>query len=334
MLRMRKRFLIPLLSSVVAGVCCLPAMANWEHYNGYSGSWYDDDGARFIISVRGGMAWGNSKIQNDAGALTTSYYYDQTHNILVSSVYYATCDQYPDKCPGFVASDYEYAGYAALGDLDAPENFNRVSFAAGASLGWTIPNSPRWRMELGWDHISEAEYNTSPLFSGNLALQGGDISGIEIDQESGAVQSKVTSDIFSAMVFYDFFDGMVKPLNKVIPYIGFGLGYVDSATELELADIYGDLSEVRDLGIYAENDDGVYKFYKSTDNSNSIAGIGSLGISYGITDKVYLDAGIRVMYIPKIRWTLSNADGSKHRDWFSAKNMIYTNAMVGIRFEF
>lgn len=330
---MRKRFLIPLLSSLVAGACCLPAMANWEHYNDYSGSWYDDDGARFVISIRGGGAFGNAKIQNDIGALTSEYYYNSQDNILISAKYYADCSH--GGCDGFNPNDYVYAGYAQLGDLEAQEKFNRVSFAAGASLGWTIPNSPRWRMELGWDHISEAEYNTSPLFTGNLPLQGGYVSGIEASQESGAVQSKVTSDIFSAMVFYDFFDGMVKPLNKVIPYIGFGIGYVDSATELQLADIYGDLSEIQDLGSYAEIDEaGVYKFYKSTDNSNSIAGIGSLGISYGITDKVYLDAGVRVMYIPKIKWTLSNSDGSKHRDWFSAKNMIYTNAMVGIRFEF
>ncbi len=323
---MRRRFLIPLLSSLVASACCMPAMANWEHYNDYSGSWYDDDGARFIISIRGGGAFGNAKIQNDIGAYTVEYMYNPDTQVLATLAY---CEKV--GCSG----NFLYAGYSALGDLPAKEKFSQVSFAAGASLGWTIPNSPSWRMELGWDHIAKAEYNTSPLFTGNLPLQGGEVSGIEVSQESGSVQSNVTSDVFSAMVFYDFFDGMVKPLNKLIPYIGFGVGYADSATELQLADIYGDLSVIEDLGTYAEIGEGLtYKFYKSTDNSTNIAGIGSVGISYGITDKVYLDAGIRVMYIPKIRWTLSNADGSKHRDWFSAKNMIYTNAMLGIRFEF
>lgn len=323
---MRKRFLLSLVSGVIVGACCLPAMANWERYNN-AGSLYDDDGTRFIISVRGGMAWGNSKIQNDMGAFTSVYYYNPSTGAVVSSTY---CEA--TQC---IDAGYVYAGYGKLGDLKATEKFNQFSFAAGASMGWTIPNSPRWRMELGWDHIAKAEYNVSPLFSGELVLYDGLPNLPSVFAESGAVQSNVTSDVFSAMVFYDFFDGMVKPLNKVIPYIGFGIGYADSATELQLADIYGDLSEIQDLGTYAEiGEGGIYKFYKSTDNSTSIAGIGALGISYGITDRVYLDAGVRVMYIPKIRWTLSNADDSKHRDWFSAKNMIYTNAMFGIRFEF
>ena len=69
-------------------------------------------------------------------------------------------------------------------------------------------------------------------------------------------------------------------------------------------------------------------------SSVNIAVIGALGFSYGITEFTFLDVGARVMYIPSIKWELTNSDGSSHREWFSASNMIYTNFMVGLRFEF
>ena len=42
------------------------------------------------------------------------------------------------------------------------ENFNKTAFAAGASIGFTIPYRPQWRLEVGYDYISETNYNQIP----------------------------------------------------------------------------------------------------------------------------------------------------------------------------
>ena len=119
-----------------------------------------------------------------------------------------------------------------------------------------------------------------------------------------------------------------------------GVGYAASKTTLKLADIYGDLSTDSDLQNYGTPDaDGVIQFTPPSDKSKyptseNVAGIAALGISYGIAEYTFIDLGARVIYIPKITWNLVNADGSLHREWFSAKNMIYSNFTVGLRFEF
>ena len=150
----------------------------------------------------------------------------------------------------------------------------------------------------------------------------------------------MSTDIVSAMAYYDFFDGNKRPLNTLVPYIGLGVGYATSKTTLKLADIYGDLSTDSDLQNYGTADaDGVIQFMPPSDkskypSSENIAGIAALGVSYGIAEYTFLDFGARVIYIPKITWNLVNSDGSQHREWFSAKNMIYSNFTVGLRFEF
>ena len=80
-------------------------------------------------------------------------------------------------------------------------------------------------------------------------------------------------------------------------------------------------------------------FLKLTDkskypSSENIAVLGAFGLSYGVSQYTFLDFGARVMYVPKISWQLVNSDGTMHRDWFSVKDMIYTNFMLGVRFEF
>ena len=49
---------------------------------------------------------------------------------------------------------------------------------------------------------------------------------------------------------------------------------------------------------------------------------------------MFMDFGVRAIYIPRVKWELSNEDGTKHREWFSAENLFYVNAMLGLRFEF
>jgi len=78
----------------------------------------------------------------------------------------------------------------------------------------------------------------------------------------------------------------------------------------------------------------VLQFYKSEKSNSSIAGLVAVGLSYGITETLFLDFGARITYVPKVKWSLTNQDGSRDRDWFSAENVIWANVMLGLRFEF
>lgn len=328
MLNMRKRIIYVL--SVLSCVATGSSYANWEYPGTYVGDGvYSDDGSRFVISARGGASISRATIKNEIGALTSEYYYNPTNGGVISAAYYEAC------VDGGSCAGYEYAGIGDLATLPATKDYSDFSFAVGASVGWTIPYRPQWRVELGWDHIAESEYNSSPLFEGDMPLAGGDVSGVVVFAQSGSVQSKVATDIISAMAFYDFFDGLQKPMRRVIPYVGFGIGYADTKTTLNLSDLYGDLSTSVDLQNFGTMDDfGVLQFYRSEHSSSNVAGLISAGVSYGIADGMFLDFGARVAYVPKIKWALSNEDDTRHRDWFSAENLIYANIMLGLRFEF
>ena len=325
---MKARNLI--ISSALSCLMVGAAHANWEYSGVYTGDgWYMDDGARFIVSVRGGASMGFGGIKNKMGALTGEYYYSPDNGAIVSAAYYKSCID-AGGCEGF-----EYAGMANLSELGATEDYSSFSFAAGASMGWTIPNTPQWRVELGWDHIAESDYNASPLFAGDLALDGGNVQGLTARIESGGAHSKLTADIFSVMAFYDFFDGLVKPTRQMIPYVGFGMGYADVKTVLNLTDLYGDLSLSAELQNYGELDQyGILQFYQSEKNTGTVAGLLAAGFSYGITESMFLDLGARLTYVPTVKWALTTKDGDRDRDWFNGDNMFWVNIMLGMRFEF
>ena len=309
-------------------ICALsvPAIAGWQYDGIYvSDGWYTDDGTRFVISARGGASIGMASIKNDAGAISSGFFYDDITNTLI-----------PDDGNG---SSFPYAGYYELSDIPADKDFSNFSFAAGASIGWTVPNATQWRIEASWDHIVKSEYNASPMFSGTVTLKDGTFTPpISLDIRSGSVNSEITTDVVSVMAFYDFFDGMYKPTRTVIPYVGFGIGYADSKTVLNLSDPYGDIAFQQDLSQYGDivNINGIdmIEFYKSERHTSNFAGLLSAGMSYGITEKMFLDFGARAMYIPRVKWGLTNSDDTKHREFFSAENLIYLNLMLGIRFEF
>lgn len=325
---MRKRFftLLPIFLCVAA----TPAMANWQYDGEYVGDgWYMDDGARFVISVRGGASAGFGGMKNDVGALSTYYYINDGGNLISESVCYAN----GGNC---LNDGYKLAGYGDIASLPLTKDFESFAFAAGASIGWTLPGRPQWRFEAGWDHIMKSDYNASPLFEGKMQLYDGVLS--EMDAASGSVQSTVQTDIISAMAFYDFFDGLQKPMRTMTPYVGFGIGYADTTTTMNLTDTYGNLSGDNSMDQYGTiSEDDPYKlvnFYKSSYSNSNIAGIIAAGFSYGLTDRIFMDAGARLTYIPKVKWVLTNADDTHHRDWISAENLIYINMMLGLRFEF
>lgn len=318
--------------SFVLMMFAMPAFAGWQ-YNGYyvNDGYYTDDGSRFVVGLRGGVSIANAKIQNDVGSLYGYYYVNEANGDVVSQLAWVAADE---------PSGYLFAGYGDLSTLPAKKDFSKTAFAAGASVGFTIPYHPQWRLEAGFDHITETDYNQIPLFEGDLKVSGGAIGNQTVHVSSGGATATIATDVISAMAFYDFYEGIKKPVNKVIPYIGFGLGYASSRTTLKLADIYGDLSTDSDLQNYGSvSQEGVIQFEPPSDKSKyptstNIALLGALGLSYGISEYTYLDFNARVMYIPKITWELVNSDASLHREWFSAKDMIYTNLMVGLRFEF
>lgn len=322
---------LSLFSLLMAMFVSVPAVAGWQ-YDGYyiDDSYYTDDGTKFIVGFRGGMSWANAKIENNVGNLY-GYYFVGPNGDVISQLAWEAAGE---------PVDYIYAGYGDLSTLTAKEKFSKFAFAAGANIGFTIPYHPNWRLEANYDHISETDYNQIPLFSGDLNVTGGYIGDAVVHVSSTGATSTISTDVFSAMMYYDFFDGDKKPLNSFIPYIGFGVGYATSKTTLKLADIYGDLSTDSDLQNYGTPDaSGVIQFLPPSDkskypSSDNIAAIGALGFSYGIAEYTFLDFGARVMYIPKVTWNLVNSDASQHREWFSAKSMIYTNLMLGLRFEF
>jgi opacity protein-like surface antigen len=139
------------------------------------------------------------------------------------------------------------------------------------------------------------------------------------------------------MAFYDFFNGTFFPIKKIIPYIGFGLGYADTLTELNLSDPYGDLLQNLELAQYGDTNSAsgsIISFYPSQRHTSNIAGLLSVGLSYALNTNMHFDFGVRMMYLPRVKWGLTNADDTRHREFFSAKNLIYTNVMAAIRFEF
>lgn len=317
------------------GLLCVgtDAMANWQYPSSRQrDSWNGDDGMRFVMSVRGGAAYGRANIKNEMGGLTPYYVYDLGNSGEIVTQAYADAV----IAAGGDASRFVSAGYGRLGDLPATKNYSNVAFTAGFSAGLTMPGVPQWRAEFGFDHIAEADYNQNPMFEGTMTLIP---SGESFEAQSGGIQSTITSDIYSVMAFYDFFDGVKKPTRMAIPYVGVGVGYADTKTVLQLTDSYGDLSSLYELqGFGTVDSSNIIQFNKSQTNSSNLVPMLALGFSYGVSERLFLDAGLRGMFMRKIKWQLTNgesgADAEKRRDWFSAENMVYINATVGLRVEF
>jgi hypothetical protein len=288
--------------------------ANWEY--AAPGGYYADAGGRMTLAVRGGMAYGMAGMTNELGDF-----------------------QYPI----FDDTDTEI-GRVILGDLPAANDFKEMSWAAGVSVGWRLSGSPQWRFEADWTHIAKAEYNASPMFSGELPLMYSEMYEGTLQMDAGNVQSNVKTDIFSAFAYYDFFEGYQKPVREFIPYIGVGLGYYNSKTMLNLSDVYGNLSfddQMHDFAV--DTGAAALRFYTSETTTGNVSVSGALGMSYVIEDGLSIDFGLRLTWLPKVEWELNNelageevlaTIGQKSLTIFGAENMLYGTATIGIRFEF
>ncbi len=300
--------------------------AGWQYPGGYGV--HSDDGGRMAVSLRGGASFASAKLKNEVGVMTEDYWVDSSGGIIPDYIF-APCEE------AGLCDDFNYAGTINYGDLPVNKNISNFTWAAGVSLGWILPGSPQWRIEGGWDHVAESDYNSAPLFAGDVTLTGGLLDGEEIPVQMGGLQSEVATDVFSLMFFYDFFEGLEKPIKTFIPYVGFGLGYADITTTTQLSDLYGNLSWSPDLENYAVPDSyGILQFYKNEKHNSNIAGLLAVGFSYGIASQTFIDFGIRLTYVPGADWSLGNPETGRTRDWLSSSNFIYTNVMLGVRFEF
>ncbi|MFA7188376.1 MAG: hypothetical protein WC137_02800 [Alphaproteobacteria bacterium] len=316
------------LCTLLFAICGVSANANWE-YNAPAGH-YQDDGSRVTISIRGGAAFGSSSMKNELGTLVPEpYWYDATIGIMTET--------YCGGAAACAALGYTNLGQIDIGQLPVNKKFESLSFAGGMGVGLVLPHAPQWRAEVAWDHISKSDYNSTPMFKGDLVSTTSDVLSVE----STGVQSDITTEVFSVMLYHDFFEGARKPLRELIPYIGFGAGYADSITVLNVTDAYGDLSNqvsMQDLG--EDTGGSTLSFYTSESSSSNIAVLGALGFSYGLDANTFFDVGVRLMWLPKVIWELNNAEntdttvGFKSRDIFSAENMLYGMITVGLRFEF
>ena len=327
--------------SLLFFVSVMPAFAGWE-YDGYyigDGSYYDD-GSRFTIGFRGGLAMSRAKMKNEIGSLYTDYYMNENTGSIISSLSFFNSFGDPEPGSEDWPAGWIYVGEGDIATLPVKEDFNKNAFTAGFGLGFTLPNRPQWRLEISYDYIAETNYNQTPLLEGDMTVTDKDGVSRVIHAFSTGAKSTISTDVISAMVNYDFFDGKDKQLNKFIPYIGLGLGYAVSKTTLALTDTYADLSLESDLYNYGvPNASGILQFDNPVDktkypSSTNLAVLGVLGFSYGIAESTFIDTSFPLMYIPKITWDIVNSDGTKYREWFSAENMLYTNFMIGLRFEF
>jgi len=221
-----------------------------------------------------------------------------------------------------------------LGAFPLTKEYKDFAFAGGASIGMAIEHSPNVRLELDWLHIAESRFDADPLFEGeeNLPVLGWYVYPVL------SAASSVQTDVVSAFVYYDFFNGQRKPPRTMIPYVGAGIGFATSATILTLADKYDDFANDPDMHGFLE-DGSSMNYYTSKTETNNIALSAAIGAAYGIGEGIYFDVGARASWVPKIRWALNNEAKedkitSKERSIFSAENIVFVNIYAGLRFEF
>ena len=283
------------------------ARANWEY-----GDVYYDDGGRFIVGVRAGgaMPFGTMKnnLRAEAGICDDGTLFDGT-----------PCD---------------IAKVVDLGAFPLTKEFKEFAFAGGASVGMAVEHNPNIRLELDWLHIAESRFDADPLFESVENLSGLEWEPYPVLSAASSVQT----DVVSAFVYYDFFNGQRKPPRTMIPYIGAGIGYATSATILTLADKYGDFGDDLDMHGFLEDGSNT-NYYTSKTETNNIALSAAAGVAYGIGEGVYFDVGARASWIPRIRWALNNEAKEdkitfKERNIFSVENVVFVNIYAGLRFEF
>ncbi|MDR2685900.1 MAG: hypothetical protein LBB23_03975 [Rickettsiales bacterium] len=329
--------LLKIMLGALVALGATNANANWSYLQD------KDDGARFYISVKGGLAQSfGGKTQDAMGDMIYLFY--PPEDLIPAGTYAAVlmtekeCREYGNSLVsngGLAASGCYPLGYVPLGDIT--KQFEVRTLSTNLAAGFVLPNSPQVRMELSWDHLSESRYDTSPLFTGVegefIIWDGTNDPDIvpAVVPYSGSIASSVSSDIVMMMMYYDFFDGMSKPQKTIIPYIGAGFGLATSQVQMTLGDSNGVFYETGSFDPYFDSTNG---FPPSSSSSQGLAVAGALGFSYGLVEHAFMDVGVKAIYANKINWTLINTDNGMEKNIISAGPMIYGIFNIGFRFEF
>ena len=291
------------------------AAANWEQRGPFR-----DDGSRFIFAVRGGLSMPRANMQNDLGTMNVGIWEDGNGNLAYA--------------PGSTGS-WSQIGHVNFGDLDMTANFTEMSLAYGMSVGVVMANNTNIRFEIDWLRIEESQFSTNPLFSGDVTTSLG-----VVHNPVAAARASMQTDIVSAFVYYDFFNGRIRPQTGLIPYIGFGLGFARNESLLMLSDPYGDFAGDPVMGDFGVQVGDQVNFFTSTTNNRNYALSVALGAAYAISQNIYFDFGARASYVPNVRFALNNSldptpvAGYREMDIFSARDVVFLNVFAGLRFEF
>ena len=104
-------------------LCALPAFAGWQYDGVYLGDgWYQDDGSRFVLSVRGGASYAMGTIENNAGAIVTEYYLSPDKTEIATKGYYEDTLGSP--------AGWFYAGKVDVADIPPSDDFDSFSLPA------------------------------------------------------------------------------------------------------------------------------------------------------------------------------------------------------------
>ena len=297
------------------------AAANWEQRGPFR-----DDGSRFVVSVRGGLSMPQTTMRNDLGDMIVGIW---DHG--GGSLAYVPVDP-NDLSVGFVTD-------VNFGNLGMTTDFTEMSLVYGISVGVVMAGNTNVRFELDWLRIEESQLSANPLFSGDV-----DTSLGTIHNAVAAARASMQTDIISAFVYYDFFEGRIRPTKGLIPYIGLGLGFVRSESILMLSDPYGDFAGDPMFTDFGNQIGDQVRFFTSETNNRNYALSAAIGAAYGLGQNIYFDIGARASYVPSVRFALNNSRdatalqpggvGYREMDMFSARDMIFLNVFAGLRFEF
>lgn len=154
-----------------------------------------------------------------------------------SNPYYSPCNcqcvgrcdnpcvgQCEPSCGGFYVGAFGSANFLHISKVDDMKLKNRVGFAGGLSLGYKFRNSFRLEGEVAYRHNSIKGHGHEYYLV--------DSNGGELSYRSVKFGGSSHSLSYMANLLYDF-DCVSRYIPKVVPYLGFGIGYSHNFAHLK-----------------------------------------------------------------------------------------------------
>ncbi|MCL2629187.1 MAG: hypothetical protein FWD33_00605 [Alphaproteobacteria bacterium] len=310
------------------GLAPLGANANWTALTDR------DDGGRFYIAARGGLAMNfGGRLNNSLGGMTSiPFYAEFDPSTGLSTGYVVNEELWIQMGSPTPTEGWAPIGVINFGDLKPQKDLEIRTWTTNFAIGGVLPNANNIRIEASWDRISESSYNSTPLLGGDVVTVGAPASMLLPDLDVISMSSKLSTDIYMAMIYFDFFEGARGP-GQLMPYIGLGIGYASTDAIVSAFDYSGVLDGTV-LGLAFE-DTATGAFFLSETQSNGFAAAAAAGFSYGLNRFAFLELGAKVTLAPKTQFKLSNPLGMEQalvetRGAYS----LYGSILAGLRFEF